>query len=273
MKIRPFALLVAPLLALAQPVAAAEPMATPEGNPPATPMATPPSAATPTPTPAADATPSPTPEPVIEASPAPAASPTAEASPTPEGAAAAPENTPTADASPAPDAATSDATIATEGDILPEPTDMNLGAPIDSGDSLPSADGTADLPDPDSLIAPPGSEPSEDVPPAPPVAQENKFEKERKLRVRYQEVKLQALKDPAIRSLHEQAEAAKTDEAKRQALREYYRMLFEKMTKIDAALGPKCDTMLQAYLRRLGQFRVTPTIPLQPPPTPAPLTN
>jgi hypothetical protein len=29
--------------------------------------------------------------------------------------------------------------------------------------------------------------------------------------------------------------------------------------------------MLQAYLRRLGQYRVEPTIPLHPPPTPEPL--
>lgn len=176
-------------------------------------------------------------------------------------------------AAPSPSPAASPAAT-TDADILPEPTDASLGAPIETpGDALPSDDvAPTDLPNPDSLI-PSGTADAEEGPPAPPTVTENKFDKDRKLQVRYQEVKLQALKDPAVRSLNDQAEKAKTDEMKRQALREYYRLLFAKMTAIDANLKMKCDTMEQAYLRRLGQYRVAPSIPLSPPPTPEPLAN
>ncbi len=167
-----------------------------------------------------------------------------------------------------------------EGETQP----MLAPAPLDGGpdaepasdmpaaDDLPTTEVSPDeVPDPNTLIpdevAPP------DLAPAPPVVAENKFEKERKLRIRYQEVKIQALKDQAIREMRDTADAARTDEDKRAALREYYRMLFAKITAIDADLADKAGTLEQAYLRRLGQFRVEPTIPMNPPPTPEPLTN
>ncbi|HEY8898944.1 MAG TPA: hypothetical protein VIM61_00820 [Chthoniobacterales bacterium] len=179
-----------------------------------------------------------------------------------------------AEPSPSPSASPA---AASDADILPEPTDASLGAPLEPPPDapLPTNDvSPSDLPNPDSLIPSGVSDSdSELTPPAAPTVRENKFDQDRKLQVRYQEVKLQALKDPSIRSLNEQAEKAKTDEMKRQALREYYRLLFAKMTSIDATLKDKCDTMEQAYLRRLGQYRVSPSIPLQPPPTPEPLAN
>lgn len=206
-----------------------------------------------------------------QASPSPATpspSPEVSATPTPEPSpSAAPEAAmPTLQPTPGPSPAES-------ADILPEPSDANLGAPVEGTEPLPTDSvAPSDLPNPDSLI-PEGPGGGSDVPPPPAVAQENKYEKQRKLQVRYEQVRLQALKDPAIRSLREQADAAKTDEGKRQALREYYRLLYAKMESIDSSLKDKCEAMLQAYLRRLGQFRVTPTIPLNPPPTPAPLKN
>ncbi len=238
MKIRPFSLIAAPVLALALPVLAQESTTTP-------------APATPSPSPAATAAPSPTP------APSPAAAPAADE--------------PTLQPTPGPSPSASPADSA---DILPEPSDVNLGAPVEGIEPLPAdAVAPSDLPNPDALI-PEGVDPtSSEAPPPPAIAQENQYEKERKLLVRYQQVRLQVLKDPAVRSLREQAEAAKTDEGKRQALREYYRLLYGKMTAIDSALAAKCDSMLQAYLRRLGQFRVTPAIPLNPPPTPAPLKD
>jgi hypothetical protein len=153
------------------------------------------------------------------------------------------------------------------------PTEDN-GAATESlpppDDTLPAAEpNSADMLNPDDTLVPPDVTESE-PPPAPKIA-ENKYKEDRVLKVHYQEVKLQALKDVKVRSLHEQADAAKTDEGKRQALREYYRLLFAKMVKIDASLQAKCDEMEKAYLRRLGQYRVEPTIPLNPPPTPEPL--
>ncbi|MFZ4775317.1 MAG: hypothetical protein ACOYM3_08150 [Terrimicrobiaceae bacterium] len=109
------------------------------------------------------------------------------------------------------------------------------------------------------------------LPPAPsgPSAQEI----ERKLKIRYQEVRTVVEKDPEVRSLLEQSKSAKTFEDERAALREYYRLLFKKMKKADKDLAMKCDIMQNAYIARLAQTRLEPTIPLNPPPTPAPLSE
>ena len=96
---------------------------------------------------------------------------------------------------------------------------------------------------------------------------------ERKLKIRYQEVRIQVEKDPAVHSLMEQSKTAKSFEDERAALREYYRLLFKKMKKADKDLTARCDLMERAYLARLGQMRIEPTIPLNPPPTPVPLSE
>jgi hypothetical protein len=233
--------------------------------------------ATPTATPEASATATPSPE----ASAAPSATPTASETPaateTPA-ASATPESTPESSASPEPDASvapessptnTADASPSPTSDTIPEPSELGADAHPDEA-PLPSGESSSlsDLPNPDNLMP---NDAGESVAPPPPKVAENKFEKQRSNEIRYQEVKLQALKEAAIRDMRAKADVAKSDEAKRQALREYYRMLFAKMVSIDPSLQPKCDAMLQAYLRRLGQYRVEPSIPLQPPPTPEPL--
>lgn len=215
--------------------------------------------AMPTATPEASATATPAPSATPESSATPEGTPEATASPSPEGSPA-PETSPTntAEASPSP-----------ASDNLPEPSDLGADAHPDDS-TLPSGESSnpGDLPNPDNLMP---NDANEGVAPPPPKVAENKFEKQRSTEIRYQEVKLQALKEAAIRDMHAKADAAGTDEAKRQALREYYRMLFAKMVSIDPSLKDKCDAMQQAYLRRLGQYRVEPSIPLHPPPTPEPL--
>ena len=108
---------------------------------------------------------------------------------------------------------------------------------------------------------------------APGAAGPSAQEIQRKNKVRYQEVRVQVEKDPAVRSLKEQSRTAKTFEGERAALREYYRLLFKKMKKVDKDLTDHCDMMEKAYLARLGQMRIEPTIPLNPPPTPVPLSE
>jgi len=155
-------------------------------------------------------------------------------------------------------------------DPLPEPVPGDLGLGSEAMDFLPTGEVSPDeIPDPNSLF-PDDFVPGDMPPPAPAVA-ENEFERDRKLRVRFQEVKSVALKDEAIREMKERANRAKTDEDKRAALREHYKMLFAKIVSIDAELAERCALMETAYLRRLAQFRVEPTIPLNPPPTPEPL--
>ena len=80
-------------------------------------------------------------------------------------------------------------------------------------------------------------------------------------------MKVKADKDEDLTTLLSKADKAKSDEAKRQALRQYYDLLAKRMKKIDSSLSDWIDTMHSAYLRRLEQVRVEPTIPINPPPT------
>lgn len=108
---------------------------------------------------------------------------------------------------------------------------------------------------------------------APRPAGPSEEEQDRKLKILYREVRTKAEKDASVVSLREKAETAKTFEGERAAYREYYRTLFRKMKQIDKSLTKKCDLMQDAYLARLAQSRIEPTIPLEPPPKPEPLAN
>ena len=118
--------------------------------------------------------------------------------------------------------------------------------------------------DPNSLIPPP-SEPEQ---PSPINASGNEEKQRQEQKTRYYSVKVKADKEEALVSLQQKADKAKSDEVKRQALREYYDLLAKRMKKIDPSLSEWIDTMHAAYLRRLAQVRVEPTIPVNPPPVP-----
>jgi hypothetical protein len=148
---------------------------------------------------------------------------------------------------------------------------MESGAPLDTRDIVPPRTEEA-MPDeaytqPEALVPDVGPV----GPPPPPVSFESAQEKARQLSIRYREVRVQAEKDPGLVSLLEQANRARSLEEQRAALRQYYRLLFKKITSIDKSLAEKCKVMETAYIRRLAQERVEPTIPLNPPPTPEPL--
>jgi len=118
--------------------------------------------------------------------------------------------------------------------------------------------------DPNSLIPPP-VEPEQ---PSPINAAGNEEKQRQDQKTRYYTAKVKADKEEALVSHQQKADKAKSDEAKRQALREYYDLLAKRMKKIDPSLSEWIDTMHAAYLRRLAQVRVEPTIPLNPPPVP-----
>ena len=118
--------------------------------------------------------------------------------------------------------------------------------------------------DPNSLIPPP-AEPEQ---PSPINASGNEEKQRPEQKTRYYSVKVKADKEEALASLQQKADKAKSDEAKRQALREYYDLLAKRMKKLDPSLTEWIDTMHAAYLRRLAQVRIEPTIPVNPPPVP-----
>jgi hypothetical protein len=208
------------------------------------------------PTPIAPPTPEGFPAPLIAPSPSPDLGPAPAAFPSPL---AEPGPQPPPEAIPSPSPAKSD-TIPMEG-----------GAPLDTRDIAPSRPDEA-MPDesytqPEALIPDVGPV----GPPPVPVTFESAQEKARQLSIRYREVRVEAEKDPKVINLLEQAERARTLEDQRAAMREYYRLLFKKIASMDKSLTEKCKVMETAYLRRLAQERLEPTIPLNPPPTPEPL--
>jgi hypothetical protein len=168
---------------------------------------------------------------------------------------------------PAPSEAVPGGASATERDSIP----IEGGAPLDTREIAPGRpdEGMPDeaYTEPDALVPDVGPV----GPPPAPVTFESTQEKARQLSIRYREVRVRAEKDPKVLSLREQAERARTLEDQRAAMREYYRLLFKKIISIDKSLTEKCKVMETAYLRRLAQERLEPTIPLNPPPTPEPL--
>jgi len=227
--------------------------------------------------------PSPSPAPTADVSPTPFAPPTPEGFPAQLlDPAAPPSLVPEADAPPPPPDAPPPLVPDTpplappEGLPSPSPAESDSipvegGAPLDTREIAPGRpdEGMPDeaYTEPDALIPDAGPV----GPPPAPVTFESTQEKARQLSVRYRDVRVQAEKDPKVASLREQAERARTLEDQRAAMREYYRLLFKKIAAIDKSLTEKCKVMETAYLRRLAQERLEPTIPLNPPPTPEPI--
>jgi hypothetical protein len=200
----------------------------------------------------ASPTPSPIPAPTPEAVPAPEPAPTPETTPTPE---ATPRdqdfiNLPT--------------------DTPSQASDVISGSQISlSGENLPTEQSDKEFLDPNQLL------PTDSAPAAidPRTLAASGEEQERKVKIRYQQVRAKAELDPDVASLLAKAKTARTFEGERAAYRKYYELLFKKMKKLDSTLAKKCDLMEKTYLSRLAQSRIEPTIPLEPPPKPEPLAN
>lgn len=163
--------------------------------------------------------------------------------------------------------------IADEKNIVTEP-------PREPGeDPLPSMDGGAHdaLPSADNIFGDDlfkfpvsASEPSEPVIPERPPLLEDPQEAERKLRVQFRKVTAVLDRDPELLALRELADQAATPEDHRAARRAYYALLYSKVRKADPKLSDFADRLEKQSLVILTQTRITPTIPLNPPPQPQP---
>jgi len=118
--------------------------------------------------------------------------------------------------------------------------------------------------DPNSLIPPP-VEPEQ---PSPVNNSGNEEKQRQEQKTRYYTAKTKADQDEVLANLLAKADKAKSDESKRETLREYYDLLAKRMKKIDPSISEWIDTMHAAYLRRLAQVRIEPSVPLAPPPLP-----
>jgi len=138
-----------------------------------------------------------------------------------------------------------------------------------TGEALPATESDKDYVDPNQLMPTDGAP----APIDPRTLAASGEEQERKVKIRYQQVRAKAELDSDVSSLLAKAKTATTFEGERAAYRKYYELLFKKMRKLDSSLSKKCDLMEKTYLARLAQTRVEPTIPLEPPPKPEPLAN
>lgn len=179
--------------------------------------------------------------------------------------------TPEAPAFPTPQATPSDQDfINLPNDPAVQPTDIISDSQISlTGETLPAAESDRDYVDPNQLM-PTDAAPAPIDPRTLAAAGE---EQERKIKIRYQQVRAKAEQDSDVASLLAKAKTATTFEGERAAYRKYYELLFKKMRKLDSSLSKKCDLMEKTYLARLAQTRVEPTIPLELPPKPEPLAN
>jgi hypothetical protein len=132
---------------------------------------------------------------------------------------------------------------------------------------------------PAQLIPPPADLPlipevplPSERPPRPPAAQSPiktkgtssataQAEDELKQRIRLREARTKALRDPAVQAEWTRANEVKTDYERREALRNYYKLLYGRMVKLDSSLKSPVDKLLKQSLSTLDQDHIAPTQP------------
>lgn len=87
---------------------------------------------------------------------------------------------------------------------------------------------------------------------------------ELRARIKMRELKTKVERDPKIAGELDRANAAKTDYEKREGLRSYYTMLYDRIAKIDSSLKKRAADAKMRMTHRLDQTRIAPTEPTEP---------
>jgi len=90
----------------------------------------------------------------------------------------------------------------------------------------------------------------------------------RRVHIEWRQLKNQVMNDPSIRAAKASALAARTDLEKRNRLRNYYNVYYDRMSALAASAEMKLalETLKTTYFKSIDQPRVRPS----PTPTPAP---
>ena len=83
-------------------------------------------------------------------------------------------------------------------------------------------------------------------------------------RIHYREAKTKALADPKIIAAWDRANLSRTDISKRTALLEYYKLLFDRIVKIDSTLAKAVALKKLDAEHRVMQVRIAPTVDTNP---------
>jgi hypothetical protein len=82
-------------------------------------------------------------------------------------------------------------------------------------------------------------------------------------RVRLRELIVKVRKEPKVAAELDRAETAKTDLQKREALKNYYTLLYDRVAKLDPKLKTRVTELQRRSINRLTQTRLDPTEPLE----------
>jgi hypothetical protein len=85
------------------------------------------------------------------------------------------------------------------------------------------------------------------------------FEQDQAEKIRFRQVHTQALADRKLEELWDKANVARKDADKRALLKEYYKLLYARMAKIDPSLKKVIDLQATTAEHRLTQSHITPT--------------
>lgn len=83
-------------------------------------------------------------------------------------------------------------------------------------------------------------------------------------RIKMRELKTKAERDPKLQAELDRANSAKTDYEKREGLRTYYTMLYDRVAKMDPSLKKRALEARVRMTHRLDQTRIAPTEPIEP---------
>lgn len=145
--------------------------------------------------------------------------------------------------------------------------------PLDPPDAAMPADDAALLPDsfepapkPEGRgLVEPGfpADIADPIPTGPRIEKSTNTEDEMKARIRLRELKTKVSREPKVVAALERANTARTDQEKRDALKDYYELFYTRIEKLDGSLKKRVAEMRRQSINRLKQTRVDPTEPLE----------
>jgi hypothetical protein len=155
----------------------------------------------------------------------------------------------------------------------PQPTPTPQPSPAPAASPTPESQGVPELlPESKTLPVPPPQTPlppdlipggAKPKPPGPPAPNPASAEQQEKDKVRFRQIRTIAQRNPFAIYLLRRAMLEKTDEGKREWLRDYYTTMADQMRKLEPRLKPVIDIFEFVNIGVLSQSNIRPTIPLR----------
>lgn len=154
----------------------------------------------------------------------------------------------------------------------PTPLPLVISPAAEAQRLLPMEGGRPKIVEPPPSLMPEGIPPALKAAPAPKILEPKKpaslfrppeTAADLDQRIRYRKARNIAEADTQVRAAWEDSRVAKTDYAKRQALKRYYDTLFGKVLAIDRGIAPLVAQYREQKGASLEQVQIAPTVPLR----------